>query len=299
VFVNARADVQGQVIAALSRPLVSVLTPSLNQAPWLSDNLRSVACQTYPRIEHVVVDGESSDGTQAILERAAASVRWISEPDQGQADALNKALAMSSGEIVAWLNSDDGFFDHRVVEDVVGFLEDHPEADVVYGHAACVDAGGRILHYFWAPRFSRRRLRLYDYIVQPAVFFRRSAVEAQFVDDRLTFALDYELWLRLMRTHTFLRFDRLVAIDRMQPERKSRTRLPERDRELATLAEKYGVRTSPAARAVASLHHVWCRLRGAGLALQAPADLAFSGDQDGRGALLWRQVAQRRAKMAT
>ena len=94
-------------------PLVSILTPSFNQAAWLGDNLRSVACQTYPDIEHVVMDGGSTDGSVDILRAAGDSIVWRSEPDRGQSDAINKAFSLSHGEIIGWINSDDAYFDCR------------------------------------------------------------------------------------------------------------------------------------------------------------------------------------------
>jgi len=279
------------------QPLVSILTPSFNQARWLADNLRSVSCQSYPNIEHIVMDGGSSDGSAELLAAAGPRVRWKSEPDRGQSHALNKAFAESGGEIVGWLNSDDAYFDCRVVEEVVEFFGRHPEADVAYGHAAHVNADGLILHYFWAPAFGRRLLGLYDYLLQPAVFFRRRALADHLVDDSFEFAMDYELWLRLARAARFARIDRVLAIDRVQPERKSQTLVAVAESDTRRLGEMYGVSTSRFARRLASVHHVYCRVRGARLALAAHGELAFTGTDDGRRPLLWRQVARRRSRM--
>ena len=278
-------------------PLVSVLTPSFNQARWLADNLRSVACQTYPRIEHIVMDGGSNDGSRDLLEAAGPRVRWNSEPDRGQSHALNKALAESGGEIIGWVNSDDAYFDCRVVEDVVRFFDRNPGVDAVYGHAAYVNAGGRILHYFWAPPFHGRLLRLYDCIIQPTVFLRRRALGDHLVDESFEFAMDYELWLRLAQRHRFARFDRVIAIDRLQPERKTQTLLHVMKSDVRRLAAAYGVVVSPAARPLMAAHHIYCRFRGARLAVSHHGELAISGCQDGRCAVLRRQVASRRSRM--
>jgi glycosyltransferase involved in cell wall biosynthesis len=285
------------VTGTLERPLVSILTPSFNQARWLVDNVRSVACQTYPHIEHIVMDGGSTDGSAEVLAAAGPGVRWKSEPDRGQSHALNKAVAESSGEIIGWINSDDAYFDCRVVEEVVDFFGRHPEADVAYGHTAYVNADGRILHYFWAPGFSRRLLELYDYLVQPAVFFRRRALDDHLADESFEFAMDYELWLRLAQVRRFARFDRVIAIDRVQPERKSQTLVAVAKSDTRRLSEMYGVSTSRFARRLASVHHVYCRVRGARLALAAHGELAFTGGSEGRWALFWRQVARRRSRM--
>jgi len=278
-------------------PLVSVLTPSFNQARWLADNLRSVACQTYPRVEHIVMDGGSNDGSRDLLELAGPKVRWKSEPDRGQSHALNKAFAESGGEIIGWVNSDDAYFDCRVVEDVVRFFARNPGVDAVYGHAAYVNADGRILHYFWAPSFHGRLLRLYDYIIQPTVFVRRRALGDHLVDESFEFAMDYELWLRLSQRHRLARLDRVIAIDRLQSERKTQTLLHVMRSDVRRLAAAYGVEVSPAARPLMAAHHVYCRFRGARLAATRPGELAFSGCQDGRFTVLRRQVAARRSTM--
>jgi glycosyltransferase involved in cell wall biosynthesis len=278
-------------------PLVSVLTPSFNQARWLADNLRSVACQTYQRIEHIVMDGGSNDGSRDLLEAAGPQVRWKSEPDRGQSHALNKALAESGGQVIGWVNSDDAYFDSRVVDDVVRFFARNPGVDVVYGHAAYVNADGRILHYFWAPPFHCWMLRLLDYIRQPTVFLRRRALGDHLVDESFEFAMDYELWLRLAQRHRFARFDRVIAIDRVQPERKSQTLLHVMRSDIERLAAAHGVVVSPAARPFKSAHDIYCRFRGARLAVTDHGELAFSGRQDRRSAVLRRQVASRRSTM--
>jgi glycosyltransferase involved in cell wall biosynthesis len=278
-------------------PLVSVLTPSFNQARWLEDNLRSVACQTYPRIEHIVMDGGSNDGSLDLLKMADPKVRWKSEPDRGQSHALNKAFAESGGEIIGWVNSDDAYFDRRVVGDVVRYFDRNPGVDALYGHAAYVNAYGRILHYFWAPPFRSRMLQLYDYIIQPTIFCRRRALGDHLVDESFEFAMDYELLLRLAQRHRLARFARVIAIDRAQPERKTRTLLHVMRSDLQRLGVAYDVAVFPSARLPAAAHHVYCRFRGARLAATHHCDLAFSGSQDRRSAVLWRQIASRRSTM--
>src|SRR4051812_39998136 len=101
----------------MTSPLVSIITPSYNQGQWIADNLASVQSQSYPNIEQIVMDGGSKDATLEILAGAAANVRTTSEPDDGQCDAINKAFAATSGEIVGWINSDDGYFYADAVKD--------------------------------------------------------------------------------------------------------------------------------------------------------------------------------------
>ncbi len=284
----------------MKRPLVSVLTPSFNQARWLADNLHSVGCQTYPHIEHIVMDGGSSDDSVAVLEGACHTLTWCSEPDRGQSHALNKAFAASTGEIVGWLNSDDAFWDCRVVEDVVRFFAAHPDADVAYGHAACVNEDGLVLHFFRVPPFGRGSLLTrYNFLIQPSVFVRRAVLGETLVDESYHFAMDYELWLRLsVAGARFARIDRVLAIDRVQRGRKSMNLLHLLVSDSRHLAAKYGVATSRGSRMLAAAHAVWCRLCGTTLIRRMPAQFAFSAQIDGRWPLALRQCLRRRRDMS-
>lgn len=206
-------------------PLVSVLTPSFQQGRFLPDCLQSVARQTYPRLEHVVFDGGSTDGSLEVLARAGESVRWTSEPDGGQADAVNKAYAASAGEIVGWLNSDDGYFATDTVSQVVAAFERHPDAAVVYGDTAVVDETGLIVRHARARWSMHGTLPLISPISQPSTFFRRSALGPDELPLRadLLRRLDYELWLRLRsRGARFVHLPAVLAVDRDHALRKVR-----------------------------------------------------------------------------
>ncbi len=281
----------------MSLPLVSILTPSFNQGRWLSDNLCSVACQTYPHTEQIVMDGGSTDETIGILRDAAEHVTWRSEPDRGQSHALNKALAQSGGDIIGWLNSDDAYFSNDAVASVVQFFERHPEVDVVYGHAALVNGDGLILHMIWVPPFSYRLLHLHNFIIQPSAFIRRSALDAIIADEAYDSSMDRELWLRLGRDHRMARLDKVVAIDRHHRERKTFTRpdLAQADNEriVAAYEAPDGWWTLPARKAL----KIAFRLMGLRLLSQASGQLAFRSIRDGQGTLAVRQIAVRRATM--
>lgn len=274
-------------------PLVSILTPSSGQGRFLPDCLASVKGQAYPCIEHVVVDGGSTDGTLAVLEAAGDGVRWTSEPDDGQADAVNKAFAASSGEIVGWVNSDDGLFAIDTVARVVAAFADHPEAGVVYGDAALVDENGRIVRHHRS-RWSAGSLPLVSPIVQPAAFFRRSVIEPDepLLRVELHRLLDYELWLRLRsRGVRFFHLPTVVAVDRDHPQRKVRTTDEVFVRESTQLVVEYGpVFGLPRLRRIRGLfwrmrglHAVWSWER------HAPA---FPWHTDGRLRRVLRQVAR-------
>ena len=277
-------------------PLVSVLTPSLDQAEWLPDNLRSVACQTHPRVEHIVMDGGSTDGTVALLEAAGDGVTWRSEPDRGQADAVNKAFAASSGDIIGWINSDDAYFDCRVVADVVAFFAKNPDVDVVYGHAAQITADGHVIQMLWAPPFDRGLLMLLDPITQPSAFVRRRALSPPMLDETFHFAMDYALWLRLERDgRRFARIDRICAIDRHQPARKSSTITDVHAADLGRLAATYGIETSAERERTRSSFYRSQRIMGALLVPRVRGDLAFTAPADLRAGLLGRQLLIRRS----
>ena len=245
------------------------------------------------------MDGGSKDETLGLLGQVSDSrLRSWSEPDRGQAHALNKALSVSRGDIVGWLNSDDAYFGPTVIEHAVDVFRRQPEIAVVYGHAALVNADGLILQFIWAPPFSRRLLMLHDFIAQPAAFIRRGALGAVFADESFDFAMDYELWLRLSATAPFARINRILAIDRHHDMRKSTRMLGTLDKELERLRERYGIDSGRAADAARRLWKVTDRFIGSTLvpsALRQP--LAFDGYIDGTFAVLRRQISVRRASM--
>jgi glycosyltransferase involved in cell wall biosynthesis len=117
-------------------PLVSIVTPSYNQGQFIEETTLSVKNQDYPNIEHIVVYGGSTDEILEILKRyeGTYNLRWISEPDEGHADAVNKGFAMAKGEIISWLNSDDVYFDKGTISSVMEAFQRHSEADIVYGN---------------------------------------------------------------------------------------------------------------------------------------------------------------------
>ncbi|NPV76176.1 MAG: glycosyltransferase [Anaerolineae bacterium] len=179
--------------------LVSIVTPSYNQARFLEATIQSVLQQDYPHIEYFVIDGGSSDGSREIIERYADRLAgWVSEPDQGQTDAINKGFARARGEVLAWLNSDDTY-QPGAVREVVEFLQSHPEAGMVYGDTNFIDEDGRVIGRFPAHQTDYRRLRQgYVHIPQQASFFRAELWrQVGPLDPSFYFAMDYDLWVRL------------------------------------------------------------------------------------------------------
>jgi len=272
-------------------PLVSILTPSYNQAAWLEDNLRSVACQTYPNIEHIVMDGGSTDGSVDILREAGDSVTWSSEPDRGQSHAINKAFSASSGEIIGWINSDDAYFDCRVVADVVRYFAAHPEVDVVFGHAAQIAEDGAIIWMIWVPRFSRRLLKIVNFIGQPVAFIRRSALSEPMLDESYHFTMDYELWLRLDEAgRRFHRLNRITAVDRHQQSRKGVTMTDVLHSDLGRLAQTHARGYPRGKRVLSWLYYAWRRAMGGLLIPRIPRELAFTSTRTSKLAIARRQL---------
>jgi glycosyltransferase involved in cell wall biosynthesis len=231
---------------------VSVLTPSLNQGRFLADTLRSVAAQNYLNLEHIVVDGGSTDGSVEILRHWAdshPSCRWVSEPDNGQTDAINKALQMARGEIIGWLNSDDVYCD-GAVQAAVAALQAHPELLMIYGDVWMMDQGGVLRHRAdWVQDYDLRRLyRVENYIAQPAVFLRRRAFDLVGpLDATLHWTMDWDLWIRVGKAGPVKRIPEVLACIRDYPATKSNSGGGRRFREITRLVRRHSQERFPPA----------------------------------------------------
>jgi glycosyltransferase involved in cell wall biosynthesis len=204
-------------------PRVTVVTPSFNQGGYLEDTIRSVLGQDYPNIEYLVVDGGSKDESLDIIRKYQDRLAWwVSEKDHGHADALNKGFAHASGEILAWLNSDDIYFPGAVSE-ATAFLRDHPQVGMVYGNAKLIDDGGKVIGQFASKQTDyRRMLRGSVHIPQATTFFRASLWK-QFgpLDLSLFFAFDYDLWVRLAKVSELRYIPRFWAYFRIHTRGKT------------------------------------------------------------------------------
>ena len=204
-------------------PLVSIVTPSFNQAPYLEATIQSVISQDYPRLEYIVIDGGSTDGSLEIIRRHASRLAyWSSEPDLGQTDAINKGFARAKGEILAWLNSDD-LYHPEAVREAVEFLERHPEIGLVYGDADFVSDAGEVVGRFPARQTSLARLRRgYVHIPQQASFFRASLWRLVGpLDPTFYFAMDYDLWVRIAALTPIVHHPRTWAGFRLHRDAKT------------------------------------------------------------------------------
>ncbi len=203
-------------------PLVSIVTPSYNQGRFLRRTIESVLRQDYRHIEYLVIDGGSTDDSVEILHSYGTRFTWVSEPDRGQTDAINKGLARAHGDILAYLNSDDVLLPGAVAAAVRHF-EAHPEWDLVYGNAQHIDADDRVLGPYPTAPYSFARLREDCCICQPATFWRRRIAEQVGpLDAELHFAMDYDYWMRIDRAGgRLVHVPEVLACSRLYPETKT------------------------------------------------------------------------------
>jgi glycosyltransferase involved in cell wall biosynthesis len=254
----------------LQLPLVTVVTPSYNQASFIEETIRSVLLQDYPALEYVVVDGGSTDGTVDILRRYDGWLAWTSEPDRGQTDAINKGLRRAGGDVLAYLNSDDVYLP-GALRAVAGQLRRWPGTALAYGDCRVIDERGRDLGLM--PRHSfdlARAIQRAEFLPQQAVFWRREATQAVGLpDDSLHFAMDYEYFIRIARSFRVSYVPVAVACFRMHGASKSVSQSEAHWREALAVSSRHGLRP----------WHAWYwlrRLRHWGLrALPGPLERAL------------------------
>lgn len=204
-----------------SEPLVTIVTPSFNQARFIWETIESVLAQDYPRIDYLVLDGGSTDGTLDILRSYGDRLTWVSEPDRGQSHAINKGWRRARGDVVAYLNSDDFYLPGAVSRAVRALLE-RPERVAVYGEAWHCDEQGENRERYPTEPFDLERLKATCFICQPATFLVREAVEgAGWLDESLRYCMDYDLWLRLASRGPFGHVPDYLAVSRLHGDTKT------------------------------------------------------------------------------
>jgi glycosyltransferase involved in cell wall biosynthesis len=232
--------------------LVSIVTPSYNQAPYLEQTIRSVLGQDYPHLEYLVIDGGSTDSSVDIIKKYAKPLEsgsllpsfrqqaaglqrtidyWVSEKDRGQAEAINKGFARAKGEILAWLNSDD-YYLPGTVSAVVKAFEENPDIVMAYGDMLAVDGNGQTINILKYKQLSLEDLLCFQIIGQPSVFFRRTAFEKTGpLETTFHFMLDHHLWIRLAQQGPILHVPQTWSAARYHPAAKNRARAAEFGRE--------------------------------------------------------------------
>jgi glycosyltransferase involved in cell wall biosynthesis len=205
-------------------PTISIVTPSFEQGRFIGRTVHSVVSQEYPALEYHVQDGGSTDDTLATLARFEDSLTsWAVEPDAGQADAINRAFRHTSGEIMAWLNSDDLLLPGSLAS-VAQYFVENPDVDVVYGHRVMIDENDHQIGAWILPKHDDFALTLADYVPQETLFWRRSVWDAAggFVDETFGYALDWDLLLRFREAGArMVRLPRFLGAFRVHDEQKT------------------------------------------------------------------------------
>ena len=220
---------------------ISIVTVSFNQGKFIEDNIKSVIDQNYPNIEHIIIDAGSTDNTLEILKKYEEQVNWISEPDRGQSDGLNKGFKKATGEIIGWINSDDRLAP-GALNKVARFFNDNRDEIAVVGNQAIIDEEGKIL------RIIKSRAYDYDYllnhakgITQNSTFFKREVFEKiGYLDESLHFAMDHDFFIRIARLKAMPYINETLAEFRLQTDSKTAMGSYDFVKELIKIRRKYG-----------------------------------------------------------
>jgi glycosyltransferase involved in cell wall biosynthesis len=203
------------------KPTISIITASYNQGQFIERTIKSVLSQDIEGLEYVVMDGGSTDGTIEILKRYDGRLTYVSESDKGQADAINKGFRVTSGDIFAWLNSDDIYYP-GALSAVQEFFAAHPAVMALYGDGNHIDKDDNFLEPYYTEAWDFERLKEVCFLCQPAVFLRRELLEQKgLLNINLNFCMDYEFWLRTGQETPFVRIPKLLAGSRLHEETKT------------------------------------------------------------------------------
>ncbi|WP_204103814.1 MULTISPECIES: glycosyltransferase family 2 protein [Spirulina sp. CCY15215] len=199
----------------------SVITPSYNQGRFIDRTIQSVLKQSDRHFEYLICDGRSTDNTLEIIQQYEGQLTWLSECDRGQADAVNKGISRTTGEIIAWLNSDDIYYP-QTLQTVREIFTTYPQVQVVYGDADIVDAKDNIIGSYPTHPWNYHYLKQICYLCQPAVFFRRQLVDKYgSLNSCLEYCMDYELWLRYGAKTPFYYLPQKLAASRSYSANKT------------------------------------------------------------------------------
>ena len=248
-------------------PLVSIVIPSYNQAAFLEQTIKSALEQDYPYLEHILVDGASTDNSVEIIQKYGNQLAWwVSEKDKGQGDAINKGMAHAKGQIVAWLNSDDCYLPAAISAAVEAF-EANPDAVMVYGNMLAIDENEIVTNTFKYRQLTLEDLLCFQIIGQPDVFMRREVFErVNGLDLNFHFLLDHHLWIKIAAQGKIVHVPQTWSAARYHSEAKNRAQASQFGREAFRIldwaaADEYfaPLLARVARRAHASAHRVNAR----------------------------------------
>lgn len=209
---------------ACSWPRITVVTPSYNQAEFLERTIQSVLNQGYPNLEFIIIDGGSTDGSVEIIRKYEKQLAyWVSEQDAGQTDAINKGWKKATGQIIAYLNSDDTYMP-QAMKNVASYFGRHPEVDAVYGTCNLIDEYDKVINVWEPSKFNLKALIRcgISTIPQQTVFFRSKILDdIGFLDSSLRHVMDYEYWIRIGQKFNFKKIPYIIANFRVQANSKT------------------------------------------------------------------------------
>jgi len=227
---------------------VSIITPSYNQADYIEDTIESVRSQDYPNIEHIIMDGGSDDGTTDILEEYGNkyAMEWVSQPDKGQADAINKGFEKASGEILGWLNSDDVYLSESTVSTAVNTLTTYPEADLVNGRGIRLKENGKWDHPIKRRdhKLSHSGLKQVASVLQPATFWYQYVWKNTGINTKLEYTFDWDFFIRASQNYNIIPISDFLIGYRWQGNNKTTSGGLERAEEIRDVTGEYLGRNS-------------------------------------------------------
>jgi len=227
-------------------PKITIITPSYNQGKFIRQTIESVLSQNYPNLEYIVMDGGSTDETVSILKEYEGKIKWFSQKDKGQSDAINKGLKMATGEIVAWLNSDD-FYLPGTLERVGNFFAKHTDAQWVTGDYKIVDEQGKEIQSYVRTYKNilralpfRSTLYIANYINQPSTFWRRKLHdEVGYINEQYHLCMDYDYWLRIYKHYPLHTFGSPLSAFRIHTTSKGKNLYTKQFEEEYTIAKRH------------------------------------------------------------
>lgn len=209
-------------------PRISIITPSFNQAQYIEKTILSVLSQNYPFLDYIIIDGGSNDGTVKILKKYTSYLRWYSQKDNGQTEAINKGFKIAIGDVIGYLNSDD-VLEKGSLSEIGHFFLSHPEVFWVTGKCQVIDDQDRQIRgivTFYKNLFlmflrNYNSLLLLNYISQPATFWRKEILaKIGFFNEKYQYSMDYEYWLRIWKYYSLELLDKYIASFRVHQSSK-------------------------------------------------------------------------------